>query len=403
MVLSSATRTIIQRVRSIRARLELLPTLADGERRRDHQGLPAADPGIDRAIDEAVRWLGRAQDCSASHDGGVARHFSLISGWGTSYPETTGYVVPTLLAYGDLRDDPTVRARAKRMLDWLVSIQREDGGFQGSVIGATPVVSVTFNTGQVLLGLAAGVHEFGEYRDAMRRAADWLVATQDPDGGWRRHRSPFAAGDDKAYDTHVAWGLLEAARLEPAEPYAKAALKNVEWALSFQRANGWFDHCCLNQPEHPLTHTIGYVLRGVLEAARFTDDRRLLAAARKTGDGLLRAQSPDGFLPGRLDSNWKGTVNWACLTGSAQIAICWLMLYEATGHVPYRDAALAANQHVRRTMRLDGPDDTRGAIKGSFPVWGGYLSYEFPNWAAKFLIDSCMLEQKTRSAWPHAQ
>jgi hypothetical protein len=34
----------------------------------------------------------------------------------------------------------------------------------------------------------------------------------------------------------------------------------------------------------------------------------------------------------------------------------------------------------------------RGALKGSFPLYGGYCSYQYPNWATKFLIDANMLE-----------
>src|SRR5262249_3862021 len=137
----------------------LLPLAAASERRKDHEGLPDFDPGIERAVNEAVAWLGRAQDRSRTRDGGVARHYSLVDGWGSSYPETTGYIVPTLLNVarilgGDAGED--ARERARRMLDWLVSIQLPEGGFQGGMIDQTPVVPVTFNTGQILLGLAAG-------------------------------------------------------------------------------------------------------------------------------------------------------------------------------------------------------------------------------------------------------
>src|SRR5713101_2568187 len=79
-----------------------LSEAAQSEYRNDLKGLPDYDPGIERSIDEAIAWLCRAQDHSASRDGGVARHLSLISGWGTSYPETTGYIVPTMLMYANL-------------------------------------------------------------------------------------------------------------------------------------------------------------------------------------------------------------------------------------------------------------------------------------------------------------
>lgn len=390
-------RTILRPIRAMRHYMQL-PNSAKSEVRTDNRRVPVNDPGIEKAIVEGMAWLSRAQDHSASHDGGVARHFSLITGWGTSYPETTGYIVPTMLMYAKLSGDEEIRQRAKRMLDWLVSIQLPNGGFQGGPIDAKPIVPVTFNTGQILLGLAAGVEEWGEdYRPAMLKAADWLVETQDSDGCWRRFGSPFAGPGEKTYETHVAWGLFEAARLEPKKLYGKAALANVNWALSAQRDNGWFDFCCLDDRRQPLTHTLGYALRGIVEAFRFSRDECFIQAARKTADGLLTAIQKDGFLPGRLDANWSGAVEWACLTGTVQIASCWLMLYQETGDVRYRDAAYAGNRYVRRTMKIDGPPETRGAIKGSFPVNGGYGSYEYLNWACKFFIDSNMTEQIVRA------
>lgn len=375
----------------------LLPQAAKAERRLDSLGLAARDPGIDRAIDEGVAWLFRAQNRSTSADGGIARHYSLITGWGSSYPETTGYIVPTILAYANLRRDETARHGAKRMLDWLESIQFPNGGFQGGAIGSKRVVPVTFNTGQILIGLASGVREFDQYREAMCRAADWLVKTQDPDGCWRKHPTPFAASGEKAYETHVAWGLLEAARVEPNQSYSNAALANVRWALRWQRDNGWFEKCCLTDPSQPLTHTIGYALRGIIEAYRFTHDDFFLQAAARTADGLLTAIRDDGFLPGRLSPKWSGTVKWACLTGTSQIAHCWLMLYQYAHNTRYRDAAYAANSYVRRTMKTNGPRETRGAIKGSFPVSGEYGAYSYVNWAGKFFVDSNMLEREIRS------
>lgn len=389
-------RRVLRSLRALHTYLRL-PAAAKAERRHDASGLPAQDPGLERGIDEAVAWLGRAQDHSASADGGVARHYSLITGWASSYPETTGYIIPTMLAYAKARGDETAHWRAKRMLDWLLSIQFPEGGFQAGTISSRPTVPVTFNTGQILLGLASGVHEFGDYRDAMCRAADWLVRTQDADGCWRKHPTPRAAPGEKTYETHVAWGLLEAARLEPDKPYADAALANVRWALRWQRANGWLEQCCLTDPSQPLTHTLGYALRGIIEAYLFTHEKFFLQAAQRTADGLLTAMREDGFLPGRLRADWRATVKWACLTGSAQVACCWLLLHLKTGDIRYRDAAFAVNRYVRRTMRIDGPLATRGAIKGSFPVHGAYGTYQYVNWACKFFIDASILEQVVRT------
>lgn len=389
-------REILKPLYPIREYIQL-PRAVRVECRKDFLGLPEQDPGIEKAIDEGIAWLCRAQDKSTSQDGGVARHFSLISGWSASYPETTGYIAPTILEYARMRRDETARQRAQRMLEWLVSIQLPDGGFQGGLIDSTPIVPVTFNTGQILIGLASGVREFEDnYLQPMCRAADWLVETQDPDGCWHKNPTPFAKKGKKSYETHVAWGLLEAARIKPDKGYAEAALANVSWALHFQKENGWFDKCCLSEPSKPLTHTLGYVFRGILEAYRYTNDPMLLNACTKTADGLLAAIRKDGFLPGRLYPNWRAAASWACLTGTVQISYCWLMMYEFTGEARYRDAAYAANRYVRCTMNIDGPPDTRGGIKGSFPVYGGYGTYEYLNWAAKFFVDANILEKTVR-------
>ena len=268
-----------------------LTATAKAERQRDRQGLPAETPDLETAIREAVAWLCRAQDSSLSADGGVAHNYSLIHGWSTSYPETTGYIVPTLLAAADRGGElaEEIRQRARRMLDWLVKVQLPCGAFQAGLIDTTPVVPVTFNTGQVLLGLAAGVRVFGdEFRPALSRAADWLVKTQDADGCWRQYPTPFAVPGEKTYETHVAWGLLEAARLGESR-WADAALANVQWALRKQAANGWFDLCCLSDRTRPLTHTLGYALRGIIEAYRFTNDPELL---RRPAYGRRFAEGP---------------------------------------------------------------------------------------------------------------
>jgi len=41
----------------------------------------------------------------------------------------------------------------------------------------------------------------------------------------------------------------------------------------------------------------------------------------------------------------------------------------------------AANAYVRRTIKVSGPAETRGGIKGCFPVNGGYGIYQYLNWA----------------------
>src|SRR5260221_3965406 len=141
---------LVRRIREVR-----LPKLARSVLKRDRLGLGERDPGAESVVSASLAWLSRAQDRSASRDGGVARDFSLIQGWASSYPETTGYIVPTLLECARRFADSDARARARRMLDWLVSIQLPAGAFQGGMVDSEPRVPVTFNTCPVMIGLAA--------------------------------------------------------------------------------------------------------------------------------------------------------------------------------------------------------------------------------------------------------
>lgn len=371
-----------------------LPSRARSARRIDRLGLPQNDPGPEQAIAEGLAWLAVAQDRSATSDGGVARHFSLLDGWSASYPETTGYIAETLLAVASLNGDEQLIARAKRMLDWLVSIQFPDGAFQGGMVNQTPRLRATFDTGQILIGLAEGVKFDERYRSPMIRAADWLVATQGSDGSWRKFETPFAAAGEKVFETHASIGLFRAAELEPNRGYKQAAMRQVDWALGYQRSNGWFDKCCLTDRERPLTHTLGYAIRGIIEAYLHTRETKYLESARLSCDGLMQALEPDGRLSGRLTENWNPAVEWVCLTGTAQIAECLLIVAALVDREDLKRAGMAANSYVRRTLKITGAAEVRGGVKGSFPVDGWYGKWQFLNWACKFMIDANRAELK---------
>ena len=56
------------------------------------------------------------------------------------------------------------------------------------------------------------------------------------------------------------------------------------------------------------------------------------------------------------------------------------------------EAAKLANRYVRRTVFLTGSPDVVGGVRGAYPVNGEYGRYEYLNWAAKFCVDSQLME-----------
>jgi methionyl-tRNA formyltransferase len=96
-----------------------------------------------------------------------------------------------------------------------------------------------------------------------------------------------------------------------------------------------------------------------------------------------------------LNSEWKPAAEgYQCLTGNVQLASIWISLAKRFEDPRFLNAALKAIDVVRRTQVIDSPHgELNGAVAGSFPVWGDYISLAFPNWAAKFFIDA-VLEAK---------
>jgi uncharacterized protein YyaL (SSP411 family) len=363
---------------------------------------PVHEPAVH--LEAAMRWLCRAQD--ATPDDGVSRSYALRYmpshkrlGWLASYPETTGYIIPTFLAYAAMTGKNEYRNRAIRMAKWERDVQMEGGAVQGGVIGFPPTPAI-FNTGQVLFGWVAAYKETGDetFLDAAKRGAEFLVAAMDSDGAWRRHGSRYARRGVNVYDARTAWGLLEASLVTGDPAHRAAAVRNLEFVLSKQRPNGWFEECCLDDNQRPLLHTIAYTMEGLLEAGALLDEGRFQNAARVAADALLAKQRLDGSLAGRFDSDWNESATWSCLTGDAQTAIVSFRLHEMTGDPRYLEAAERMNRYVSSTQDLTAADPgIRGGIKGSQPISGGYGAYEYLNWAAKFFADALMLELRLRS------
>src|SRR5215469_11134129 len=110
----------------------------------------------------AANWLKRAQD--ATSDGGFVGRYFLRTGWSSSYPETTGYIIPTLLKLADeLHEDEYIQ-RAQRAIDFLLSVQLDSGAFPGAEIAENRTRPSPFNTGQIMNGLQRWTERTGDER-----------------------------------------------------------------------------------------------------------------------------------------------------------------------------------------------------------------------------------------------
>jgi hypothetical protein len=338
-------------------------------------------------LQSLLHWIIEAQ----SPDGGIAAYYSLLTGFSKSYPEVTGYIVPTLYDIARVADDDYAVVAAERATHWLLSIQMPSGGFPRGLRGETQ--ASVFNTGQILQGLIRAYREThrSEIRDAAIAAGNWLVETQGADGSWSGAGS--YQGTAHTYYSMVSWALAELSEQTADHRYGQAAERNLDWVLSHFRLSGWIDG--INLSGHPsFLHFIAYVLQGVLECGILRRRKDAIEAVAKSAWVLLRRFETRKFLPGAYDADFKSGHRFTCLTGNAQMSCVWLRMFEVTDDLRYLNAALKMNEMLKQLIPASGRPGIAGGVCGSYPVWGRYQPLRYISWGCKFFADALLTEQR---------
>ncbi|MHC1784242.1 MAG: hypothetical protein AB9891_16065 [Anaerolineaceae bacterium] len=360
---------------------------------------PVADAEIDQRLHSAFDWLKLAFQATGGK--GFSKGFHYFSGWMPAYPETSGYIISSLLKYARVYQDEEARRMAWSAAEWLFTQHNPDGGIPA--IGKIPGPSLAFDTGMVLHGYMDLYHLTHDQRvaEAARRCADYLCRSQNADGSWTN----CYQGIPHAYHARVSWPVLDYARTFHDGQALQTAERNLEWVVSQQRESGYWEQAFFTRRRpYANTHSLGYILEGLIESYLFSGKTEWLASAKKAADCLLNLAVPEkGYLPGYMNSEWQEVkimpFAFACLTGITQISRSWLLLEHINGEGKYLEAAEIGLSYVSQfqdiAITLPG---IRGALPGSAPIIGGYLPFQYPNWAVKFFMD-LLLERKSRNIY----
>ncbi len=352
-------------------------------------------PTTEQALKNVIEWIKASFD--ATPDGGSSAYYRFGSGWKASYPETTGYLIPTLYEHAVFSADDGWRKLATGAADWLLSIQAAEGGWQGLQVDQKAELRV-FNTGMILDGLVAAyrVEQDARYLDAAIKGMKWTFDTMDENGFFSR----FNVVGGGAFDTLVVACLLMVVQCmakEEQEKYRALAKRALDAHLSLQTENGWFRKCNFTGNDTALLHHLGYTLDGLLISSEILGDDTYYDAARRTAQRLLSKFEVNVELPAYTKADWTthndlGSRPSQCLTGYSQIAIVFQKIHARENDLRYLNAALKINDIVASIGNYRSSNaGIHYGISGSYPVNGNYQPFQMVNWAAKYHAESLLL------------
>jgi len=371
-----------------------------------------------RRTDAALDWLRRSIEATGGR--GSSHSWSPVWGWAKAYPETTGYLVETLRRYAVLKNDLTLSDLADRCTDWLLTEQLPNGAFPAGLAGSGR--ASVFNTAMVVGGLCVSTppptpppmgggtrhsHDTLHATEAvspplplgegsgvgltrpgmgLNTALAYLLRSLSPDGAWRT--DAYVPGFVPSYYTYAVWRVLQANQTLR-HPEANEAMRG---ALHFYTErflpNGAVRDWGFRAGEAAFTHTIAYTLQGFLEAALLLGEAGILEKTLHSGERLWAEIQRAGRTAGCYDEAWQGDGSFGCITGNAQLSVLFQRMWQLTGEPQFRRAAQFVLWEILDKQVFGKNPNTHGALPGSAPLWGPYLRLRYPNWAAKFFLDS---------------
>ena len=261
------------------------------------------------------------------------------------YNEVTGYLIPTLIDYGEI-------SLASQYANYLKTVQNPNGSFNG-VDGKEYV----FDTGQVLRGLIKMAQKNDQYINAATRASEYISTRIQGNG---RIQSDWEGIINENVHVYILPALLEAGQfLDNQLFYEKAML-----SLDYYKKN--FSEEILHDE---LTHFSAYIIDGFLDMGE-------IELIKPQIEYYLSMQKKDGSLPG------KDSVYWVCSTGLAQLAVIGYKLnYEKESDL-----------FLEHLIQIQNPS---GGFFGSYGKDSNYFPYEEISWSVKYFLDAILEKQRT--------
>lgn len=331
-------------------------------------------------LDWLMRSINATEGQGSSHI--FARWRYPPSGWHLGYPETTGYIIETLLDYAPDFPQLPLREYAMNSADWLLTQQLDNGSFPALLAGSQkPSI---FNSGMIVFGLlnAEKIVQHKDRKSALDKLRSWLHTIPDEQ----------IILTEPTYISRALWAFLLLADDHFDELLKEKINRISKSILNWRNQHGAFDHWGFNRKHTAFTHTIAYTLRGFLEMGALLNDVTYIQVVTDAMEVLRLDRQKRKKIAGSYNDSWQGNYSFRCVTGHAQLSIISFRLFQLTNDMKWLDFGRCLFEDIITDQKLNPMDpDLQGAVPGSKPIWGAYMRGKYPNWSVKFYLDALRL------------
>lgn len=215
-----------------------------------------------------------------------------------SYPEVTGYYIPTLIRWG-------YKELAVSYAKWLCFIQKEDGSWYDTLDRAPYI----FDSAQILKGLIAvrKIYSDREQLDsAIKKGCNWILSCMTDEGQLKTpSEAEWGNVASELIHTYCLSPLNDAAQIYSEPKYQEAANKVLNYYKQhyYEKIVGF----------SMLSHFYAYVVEAMLDMGE-------IELAREAMTNIEAFQKKSGAVPAYKD------VDWVCSTGLFQLSLIWFRL-----------------------------------------------------------------------------
>lgn len=263
-----------------------------------------------------------------------------------SYPEVTGYYIPTLLRWG-------YRDIARTYAEWLCSVQKSDGSWYNTEDTAPYI----FDTAQVLKGLLAIRDLMPQVDPHILAGCEWIFSRMQADGRLITPVKDAWGTDcnvcDEVIHIYCISPLYEAAEVFDRPEYRQKALKI--WNYYKQNYYEKIMNFSL------LSHFYAYLMEALFDIGELD----LLKEAMQKMEAF---QKSSGAVPA------YNNCNWVCSTGMFQLSLVWFRMGDIErGNRTFEYACKLQNDSggwYGSYISEDNPEESNTYIPVSEISWG---------------------------------